>query len=209
MGFAVAEECLREKAELVVISSSNPDKVNQAVARLTESNLGPGKAIGRPADAKDEAAIIALLNEVGEMDHIAWTSGDKVGAFFPNFELKDAKSFFDVRFWGPVIVAKNAKFRTGGSLVLTSASTVIKPVQSMSLSTCTAGAVETLCRGLAVDLAPIRVNTVRAGVIDTELWQESRPEVKEYTFNLVKNTSPVKHVGKPEEVAEAFIFLMK
>lgn len=92
MGYAVAEECLREKAELVIISSSSPHKVDQAVARLSEAKLGPGKAIGRPADGKDEAAIIALLNEVGEMDHIVWTSGDKITCLFPEVELKDAKS---------------------------------------------------------------------------------------------------------------------
>ena len=67
-------------------------------------------------------------------------------------------------------------------------------------------AVEGMTRALALDLAPIRVNAVAPGIIDTPLWDsfgEQRAAILALGANL-----PVKRVGRPEEVAAAVIFLM-
>ena len=67
-------------------------------------------------------------------------------------------------------------------------------------------AVEGMTRALALDLAPIRVNAVAPGIVDTPLWDsfgEQRAAILALGAKL-----PVKRVGRPEEVAAAVIFLM-
>lgn len=95
IGFAVAEACLREQAAFVFVSSSTQQRVEQAVQKLQDAKLGPGKVVGRAADAKSEAAIKGVLEEVGEVDHIVWTSGDAIQCFFPETEIKEAKGKCD------------------------------------------------------------------------------------------------------------------
>jgi NAD(P)-dependent dehydrogenase (short-subunit alcohol dehydrogenase family) len=64
-------------------------------------------------------------------------------------------------------------------------------------------------RGLAVDLAPIRVNVVAAGVVDTDLWSGMNDEAKDAMFKEVGSKLPVGHVASATEIAEAYLFLMK
>ncbi|KIJ48761.1 hypothetical protein M422DRAFT_247115 [Sphaerobolus stellatus SS14] len=104
----------------------------------------------------------AFVVGLGEVNHIVYTSGDsdivsKDHYLFPNFTVDTGKANFDVHFWGPVIVAQNAKFRAGGSLTLTGGMLLLKPMPGLTFSTGVMGAVDSVTRGLAVDLAPIRV----------------------------------------------------
>lgn len=69
-------------------------------------------------------------------------------------------------------------------------------------------AVEGLGRALAVELAPIRVNVVAPGIIDTPRYSGMDPADKQALFNQLENKLPVGHVGQPHEVAEAVLFLM-
>jgi NAD(P)-dependent dehydrogenase (short-subunit alcohol dehydrogenase family) len=65
-------------------------------------------------------------------------------------------------------------------------------------------ALETLAKGLALELAPIRVNALAAGIIDTPLWGDFRDEAEQDT----SKTLPVKRMGSAQEVAQAVILLM-
>ena len=76
---------------------------------------------------------------------------------------------FDIRFWGAITAAQAAKIRPGGSIILTIGSVVVKPRKGWSLAAGMMGAVDSLTRGLAVDLAPIRVNVVSPGLVKTEV----------------------------------------
>ncbi|KAG9123178.1 hypothetical protein FRC07_000142 [Ceratobasidium sp. 392] len=71
------------------------------------------------------------------------------------------------------------------------------------------GAVETATRGLAIDLKPIRVNTISPGLVDTEEIQRFPAEMRENIFKAHIEKLPVGHVGTPAELAEAYIFAMK
>ena len=69
------------------------------------------------------------------------------------------------------------------------------------------GAIEAFARALALELAPVRVNTICAGFVDTPLldayYGDGRDEaVKELAARL-----PVGRIGKPEDIADAFLFL--
>ena len=66
-----------------------------------------------------------------------------------------------------------------------------------------------LTRNLAVDLKPIRVNLVSPGVVQTQLWKDMDNEMKDKMFKGLAERNPTGHVGTPEEVAEAYLWLMK
>ncbi|KAF9483319.1 short-chain dehydrogenase/reductase SDR, partial [Pholiota conissans] len=208
IGFEVALASLQELANPVIIASSNPERVNKAVERLRAHNF-PGTVRGEVVDATDSAAVKDFITRIGEVDHIVWTSGNKVGSQFPKVEPEKVRSAFDVRFWGPFAVAQSAKIRPGGSLTFTMGTALIKPAPGMSLWSSVVGSVDGLIRGLAVDLAPIRVNAVSPGIIDTEFFDDFSPEIKETMFKGYTNGLLIKRGGEPEEVATAYIFLMK
>lgn len=64
-------------------------------------------------------------------------------------------------------------------------------------------------RGLALDLQPIRVNLVSPGAVDTELWKGMPEDAKKGMFEELAKKTPVGGVGKIEDVAESYLYLMK
>ncbi|GJJ06994.1 hypothetical protein Clacol_001192 [Clathrus columnatus] len=206
IGFGVAEASLKSFAKTVIIASSNKERVEKAVKKLIDAKLGAGEITGRVVDAGNEESIKGLLDDVGEVDHIVFTSGRlETSLAFPGVDINKAKDSLDLRLWGVVAVAKHAKIRSGGSLTLTSGILAIKPTPTLSVAITGVGALHTLTSGLAVDLAPIRVNIICSGA----LWDDLPPSYKE---SFLKDTAPkllVGHFGQPDELAEAYLFCMK
>jgi NAD(P)-dependent dehydrogenase (short-subunit alcohol dehydrogenase family) len=66
-----------------------------------------------------------------------------------------------------------------------------------------------LTRALAVELAPIRVNAVSPGVVRTNLWQNVTMAEREQLYQSVGNRLPVGRVGEPNDIAQAYLFLMR
>jgi len=151
------------------------------------------------------------------INHLVFTSGNMLpglsGKNISDIELSKAKEMgaFDVRYWAPTQAAKSANFPPeGGSVTFTAGVLTYKPLPGFSLLTGIGGAIDAITRGLAVDLAPrsIRVNTVSPGFIQTESL-ENMPELRRGFFAKAGNMTLAKRVGPPEDVAEAYIFLMK
>ncbi|TDL14930.1 NAD-binding protein [Rickenella mellea] len=212
IGFAVAKASLLSFASHVVIASSSPQKVKDAVTRLEETisqKSLPGRATGYVVDAHDSAAIRALVTKVGEIDHLVWTSGEPLKIGFPNIDLDTVRNAFDVRFWGALVAAQSAKFKPGGSVTMTVGTVVVKPRPTWTVAAGVSGAVDAVARGLAVDLAPIRVNVISPGIVKTELWDTIPPAQKEKIWSQAEATLLVKHLCEPEEIAEAYLFVMK
>jgi NAD(P)-dependent dehydrogenase (short-subunit alcohol dehydrogenase family) len=117
---------------------------------------------------------------------------------------------FEARFWGAVTAVKHAapRIRPGGSVTLTSGATAVRPTGRTTLADASAGAVETLTRGFAIELAPVRVNAVRPGTILTPRLTGIAEPQREPLFKALAARTLVKKMGQPDEVAEAFLFLM-
>jgi NAD(P)-dependent dehydrogenase (short-subunit alcohol dehydrogenase family) len=117
---------------------------------------------------------------------------------------------FGVRFWGALNVAKHGATRipAGGSLTLTNGMAAHRPQKGMAIATAMAGAVEHLVIGLAMELAPVRVNGVCPGAILTEAWDDVPPEFRKIQEQRLAGQL-VPRVGTPEEAAEAYIYLMR
>jgi NAD(P)-dependent dehydrogenase (short-subunit alcohol dehydrogenase family) len=111
-----------------------------------------------------------------------------------------------------VAVAKHNLIVAGGSITLTSGTAGIHPRANASVGGALNGAVIALTRGLAIDLAPkrIRVNTVVPGLVDTELWDKNNPKgVRKALLEKGSKNLLVGKVGTPQDIAEAYIYLLR
>jgi len=185
MGFAVAEGALAEGAQ-VVVGSRSPDKVEAAVARL-----GAG-ASGRAVDVGSEDSIGAFLGDLDSFDHLVFTAGDSrghfLGASIAELDIDAASELPKIRFWGALKAIKHAqvKLAANGSITLTGGVLAHRPMKGIPLVTAFAGATEHLVCGLAMDLAPTRVNAVCPGLIRT-----------------------LARAGESAEAAQAYLYLMR
>jgi NAD(P)-dependent dehydrogenase (short-subunit alcohol dehydrogenase family) len=205
IGFAVAKAALGEGAR-VTIASSSADKLRDAVGRL-------GGGEGACLDVTDEAAVQSFFDGSGPFDHIAFTAADwgQVNhAAFADIDLAAAATLFKVRFCGALAIAKHGAKRVppGGSITLTNGMAAHRPQKGMAVATAMAGAVEHLVLGLAVELAPIRINAVCPGAIRTEAWDEV-PDAFRRVQEARLAGQLIPRVGEPAEAAEAYLYLMR
>ncbi len=208
IGFAVAQGAIADGAQ-VVVGSSKSANVNAAVGRL-----GSG-ASGWAVDVRDEASIAAFFERTGPFDHLVYTAGDwsptRGGGAVASMDLTAAHATFTVRFWGALAAIKHAQGRISsqGSVTITDGVVAHRPRKGAVLSTAMAGATEHLTRALAVDLAPLRVNIVCPGYVLTEVWNSIPVERREEQLKRMTERLPLPRVGLPDEVAQAYLYLMR
>ena len=187
----------------VVVASSSAAKVAKAQA----DHDHPLDAF--TVDVRDEAQLAAFFATVGPFHHLVYTAGDWGAMGGSSLELLDlarAADVFAVRFWGALAAVKHGhqQIVSGGSITLTDGMIAHRPRKGAVVNTAMAGAVEHLVRALAVELAPIRVNGVCPGYIETEVWASSPPSrMEEMTKRL-----PLRRGGQPNEAAAAYLYLM-
>jgi NAD(P)-dependent dehydrogenase (short-subunit alcohol dehydrogenase family) len=194
IGLATAQAAAREGAS-VVIASSRKTRVDQALATL------PTGAEGHVLDVTDAAAVERMFGRLGGFDHLVFTAGEtlQLGSL-ASTDVAAARRAFDLRYWGAYLAAKcgSGVIRAGGSIVFTSGTAGRRPRVGWTVVASICAAMEGLTRALAVELAPIRVNIVSPYVADREaLYQRTAERL------------PVRHVGEAEEIAEAYLYLMR
>jgi NAD(P)-dependent dehydrogenase (short-subunit alcohol dehydrogenase family) len=158
----------------VVIASRGATKIAAAVERL------PG-ATGRTVDLRDESSVSDFFEKLGAFDHLAMTAGDWGGTRFvatKDLDLAAARDGFEIRFWGVLAAVKygSRTIAPNGSITMTSGLMTHRPRKGAPLATAIGGAVEHLARGLAIDIAPVRINAVCPGMILTEIVKQAPEE---------------------------------
>ncbi|HEX7386650.1 MAG TPA: SDR family oxidoreductase [Castellaniella sp.] len=203
IGYAVAEGALAEGAR-VMIGSSSQAKVDAATQRL-----GAG-ASGAVVDVRDEDSVAAFFGALESFDHLVFTAGDGAAAApvpLSQLDIAAASAGLKVRFWGALMAIKHAQPRLSehGSITLTNGLLAHMPRKGVPLATAFAGAIEHLVRGLAVDLAPLRVNSVCPGPVLTELLAPWPADV----IRKMTERQPLPRAADPAEVAQAYLYLMR
>ncbi|MEU9454957.1 SDR family oxidoreductase [Streptomyces sp. NPDC048277] len=205
IGLAVAGGAAREGAQ-VVVASRRQENVDAALKVLPEG------AEGQVLDASDEDAVRGFFARVGAYDHLVYTAGDALllGSVAET-SVARARDFLDTRLWGAYTAVKYGagSVRPGGSVVLTTGTAGRRPLPGSSVASALCGAMESLTRALAVELAPVRVNVVSPGLVRTELWREVPEADREGLFRSSAESLPVGRVGEPADVAEAYLYLMR
>lgn len=236
MGFAVAELALESNAN-VIIASSSASKVQTAIKRLQESYPDASASIaGHPVDLgneKAEESVVKLLEYATSpsifpsstnqgdnedrvlLDHIAVTAGDSLTLhppISPSVNRAYIQSIGDVRIVGAALLAKHSpkylRQSHSSSITLTSGSNTDRPQKGWTFGAMMGGATEGMARGLAVDLAPVRVNVVSPGAVDTEIFErlgDKREEIlKKYAAQTLTGA-----VGQPSDIGEAYLYCMR
>ena len=205
IGFAVAELAAALGAS-VVIASSNPERVQKAIEAVG------GEAQGQALDVSDERAVATFFTKLGVFDHLVFTAGDKLRLRdLVTTDLGQARRAFELRYWAALAAVKygSPHIRNGGSIVLTTGVAGRRPRKGWVVAASVCGTIEALTRALAVELAPIRVNAVSPGVVRTNLWQNMSTAEQENLYESVGNSLPVGRVGEPNDIAQAYLFLMQ
>lgn len=203
IGLAVARNALAEGAQ-VVIGSHNEKRLTEAAA-----TLGSGTRAFL-IDVTVENSVSAFFDCCGPFDHMAYTAGDWVrrdATLGKKFVLSEAQAAFEIRMWGMLRTIDKALpyLAENGSLVLTGGLLAHRPMPGQAISSAITGAVEHLVKGLAIDLAPRRVNIVVTGLIATEVWSQMPDEALK---NMVGD-QPLRRAGDLAEAAEAYLSFMR
>jgi NAD(P)-dependent dehydrogenase (short-subunit alcohol dehydrogenase family) len=225
LGFAVAEAVLEHGAD-VIISSSNPAKLEKTVDRLKEAYPSQAEKQSLTTHACDlsdvsnlDVNIEKLLkaatdNGVTKLNHIVFTAGDALERpamqdITPDLINKAST----VRYVAPMILAKHIsnfiEISPASSYTLTGGASSHRPRSGWPLGAGLAAGAEGLMRGLAVELKPVRVNLVQAAAVHTELFANFPAEKLDDILESFANGGLTGTVGTPEDVAEAYIYLMK
>jgi NAD(P)-dependent dehydrogenase (short-subunit alcohol dehydrogenase family) len=199
IGLATAALARQEGAE-VVIASRNKDRLTPAAEKIG--------ATAMVADVTSDGSVAALFKAVGVVDHVVVTAAQLRSGPFKTVSMEDVRATMESKFWGAWRVARSAEIRKGGSLTLVSGFLSIRPRPNSAIVGAVNGAIESLARSLALELAPVRVNAVSPGVIDTPI-RAAMPEASRQEM-LAKTAAalPVGRVGVGEDVARQILAFM-
>ncbi|TIO46987.1 MAG: SDR family oxidoreductase, partial [Mesorhizobium sp.] len=152
------------------------------------------------ADISREAEVAALFARIGRLEHIVSTAADIEGAYrlLPDIELSAAQKVVDSKFYGPLLLAKHGapKLSANGSLTFVSGIAAYRPAARGSVVAAVNAGLEGLVRALAIELAPIRVNAVSPGWVDTPIWQFVAGDAKDETLAAMAKRLPAGRVGR-------------
>ncbi len=165
----------------------------------------------RQADTHDADALDAIFKEVGTIDHLvsAAVGGERTLKPFLEQTEEQFKAAYD-KLWGYAKVVRTGApyLAADAAITLVSGSPARKIKPAQSALSCVGASVENMVRCLAVEMAPIRVNVVSPGTIDTAMfdWMEDEKEEK---LKGMTAAHLIKRAGTAEEVAAGILFVMQ
>ena len=164
----------------------------------------------RQVDTHDPEGLSALFSEAGPIHHLvgAATGATRTNGPFMSQTDEQFRAAFD-KFWGYTHVVRQGvpHLVRDASITLVSGTPARKCNPGMISVSCTGCAVEGFVRALTPELAPIRINGVAPGIIDTPMFDHFG-EKKAATLDAIGANFPLGRVGQPEEVAEAILLCM-
>jgi len=199
IGLSTAELAKAEGAD-VVIASRNAERLKAAANKLG------AKAI--PTDVTSDDSVASLFRSCGPADHVIVTAAQLRTGPFKTVAMDEVRATMEGKFWGAWRVARSAEIRAGGSLTLVSGFLSIRPRPNSAIVSCANGALESLARALALEFAPVRVNCVSPGIIDTPIRAAMPESVRRDMLDKAAASLPVRRVGEAEDVARQILAFM-
>ena len=188
----------------VIVTSHNAKKLKNALAQLSKN----AKSV--TLDVTDSKSISALFEKVGNIDHLFMTAGPGSRSMFKEDPITAGRAYFEGKFWSTYEVTKVAidHIEKNASITYVSGGFAIKPDKGSVPTTAAQNAVEGLAKALAVELAPIRFNVIRPGLINTSLWDFMSDSERDKMMSEAIKDIPSGRVGKAEDIGLAAISIM-
>ncbi|RKE18246.1 SDR family oxidoreductase [Streptomyces sp. TLI_171] len=196
-GRLLAHAASADGAELL-LAGPDPRKLEWTAGEL------PGPSTVLPVDLTDEGSIEALATRAGQLDHLVSTAALPANGPLKDLRLADVRRAFDAKVIGPLLLAKHlaGRIAENGSLTFFSGVAAWRPAPARTVMATTNGALAFLVQALAVELAPVRVNAVSPGIVDSGSWDGLGPD-KEAFLQSVAARNPARRVGTPEDLVKA------
>ncbi|MFG1797136.1 SDR family oxidoreductase [Nocardia sp. NPDC049149] len=160
-------------------------------------------------DLADEAAIERFADEVGELDYLVSLATQRANGPVAELAKEAMVAAFDAKVIGPILLAKHfgARIREGGAMLLFSGVAAWRPEPGRVIMAAANGAVSFLAQALAVELAPIRVNALSPGIVDSGAWDGLGANKDEF-FAGVAARNPARRVGSSADIAAAALLAL-
>ena len=202
IGFETARRARSEGAD-VVLAGRNPGRVEHAAREL-------GALSSAAFDATDFERLRRFFDELpAPIDHVMVTAGGPYYARLADIDFTRARRNVEEELWLPLYIARCAigKVRPGGTLLFIGGTGGRRATAGALIVTLTA-AMPALTKALAVELAPVRVNLIAAGFVDTPLSASLLGDQLDARREQLRKTLPIGRVVGPADVAALAVHLM-
>jgi NAD(P)-dependent dehydrogenase (short-subunit alcohol dehydrogenase family) len=196
---AVALE-LREAGAQVTVAGRDKDA-------LVAAYDGTG-IVAEAIDLTNEDSIAVLALKLETVDHVVSTASARARGTYDALDPETMLLSFSTKVIGPILLAKHfaPRMPADGSFVFFSGASAQKPSIGMLAVGATNGAVDVITRTLAVELAPIRVNAISPGTIDTGAYDGLGEDKKGELFATRASSNPARRIGTSQDIAEGVVF---
>jgi NAD(P)-dependent dehydrogenase (short-subunit alcohol dehydrogenase family) len=169
-----------------------------------------GKVRAERVDVTDDASIAAFAERLGSIDHFVTTASARARGLLGELDRAEVLNSMNTKVIGPLMLAKHLapQIAQDGSFTLFSGVAAFKPAVGYLGVAVTNGAADFLTRCLALELAPIRVNAISPGVIDTGIWDSLGEQGKQEYFEHFRTHNPARRIGTVQDIADAVLFAM-
>lgn len=207
IGLAVAQ-AVSERGATPVVASRDRASVERALSAL------PDRAEGATVDLNDGDSIAALVNQAKTIDHLVYTAGEPLMfTRLPDLTADVVLRFWQTRYFSALAVVRALSMagaiRATGSIVLTGGNAAYRPGAGWALPAGVCGAMDSLGRELAIELAPVRVNVVAPGLTRSPMYDGMPAEAREAMYKGLAASLPVGRVAEPADVALAYVYAME
>lgn len=188
----------------VILTARDPERLERAASEV-------GAIASAAFDAADPDRLAAFFEGLtAPVDHVLVTAGRPYYAPLTEVDFDQARRSFDDHIWLALRVARQAvdAVRPGGSLLFMSGTGGRRPGVGLSVIAAGTVAMPALAANLAVEIAPIRVNVIAAGFVDTPLSASLLGDQLDARRDQLSATLPIGRVVGPQDVAALAVHLM-
>jgi NAD(P)-dependent dehydrogenase (short-subunit alcohol dehydrogenase family) len=210
IGLATAVLFAEEGAK-VAITGRNKTSIDAAIATIGHGALGIVSDVAKVKDL--EAQYKQVGAAFGKIDVLVINAGIYLSGMLADFTEAEFDKISDINFKGVFFSVQQALpfLNDGASIIITSSTLALMGVPGVSVYSATKGAVNTLAKSFAAELAGrrIRVNVLSPGPIDTPIMTRDGGTKEQYeqAKDYLSGKTVVGRMGVSEEIAEGFLFL--
>ncbi len=203
IGLETARRARAEGAD-VILTARNPERLQHAASELDALSTAS-------FDANDPAAVEGFFRGLSKpIDHVMVTAGGPHYGRLADIDLAQARRAFDEHLMLVLQVAREAagKVKPGGTLLFMSGTGARRPGVGLGIASTVTAALPALIANLALEFAPVRVNLIAAGFVDTSLSASLLGDDLEKRRNQLRATLPIRRVVVPADVAALAVHVM-